>query len=59
MLRKISPYCKLCNKCFYYKRQNDACGACDYIGIEEHSRIFDDKGEKRLKKGMCDKFRAK
>ena len=59
MIWKVSPGCKLCDKCVYYKRQNSVWATCDYIGVEGHSRIFDDKGRHRLKKGTCDKFKEK
>ena len=54
-LDKISPYCKLCESCNYYRYQNSVYGSCDYIGIEGHSRVFKGR-EKRLEKGTCDKY---
>ena len=56
-LLKVSPNCNTCKKCIYYKRQNDTCGCCDYIGVEGHSRMFDDKGNYRIAIGTCDKFK--
>lgn len=50
---------KLCQTCFYYRRANSMWAACDYIGVEGHSRIFGDNGRKRLEKGYCDKYKEK
>lgn len=58
MLYKISPYCKLCESCYYYRHQNSTNGSCDYIGIEGHSRVFKAR-KKRLEKGTCDKYTSK
>ena len=58
-LYNIAPYCARCEKCVYYKHQNESYGCCDYIGVENHSRIFDDKGKHRLKKGTCDVYKER
>lgn len=49
---------ELCKKCFYYRKQNSIWAACDYIGVEGHSRTFSGN-KRRLEKGYCDKYKEK
>ena len=44
----------LCQSCKYSSKQNKQYPICDYIARAEHSRIFNDKKERRLPKGYCD-----
>lgn len=55
----IKPNCALCKSCDYFKHQNDTWGCCDYIGVTQHSRIFDDKGKRRLPVDKCDKYKPR
>ena len=56
-MHNIKPNCDLCRSCYYFRRQNDNNGCCDYIGIELHSRIFDDNGKRKLTSNECDKYK--
>lgn len=51
----------LCSKCYYYRYaaggNNQGSGSCDYIGIEGHSRIFENGRRKEpTLHHMCDSF---
>lgn len=45
-----------CQTCEYGVHPNGTTLYCDYIGREQHSRTFDEKGKQRLPKGYCDKW---